>query len=294
MTELMLYVVIAVLTVVILILLIKIRLMHRAAEEIGQGLADKAETNTNTLIDISGHDRYMRALAGTANRELRRLREKRHRYEQGDMELRNAVTNISHDLRTPLTAISGYLELLEQEEKSEAVSRYIDIIKNRTGMMKQLTEELFRYSVIAGSDNDRRCETAVDGILEDAVAAFYAVMIEKGIEPEIRMPEHRVMRTLDPVALSRVFENLLNNALKYSDGDLAIVLTEEGEITFSNAASGLNEVSVGKMFDRFYTVDNARKSTGLGLSIARILVERMGGRIGAFYSEGRLSVKIWL
>lgn len=279
---------------VIFILLIKIYLLHRAAGEIETGFAERVMTDTNTLIDISCRDRYMRSLADAVNRELRELRKKRHRYEQGDMELKNAVTNISHDLRTPLTAICGYLDMLEQEEKSEAVGRYIEIIRNRTDMLKQLTEELFRYSVIVSSENNKKCKVAVGSVLEEAVAAFYAVFMERGIEPDIKMPECGVIRELDPSALSRVFENLLNNVLKYSDGDLEIVLSETGEITFSNEASGLSEVQVGKLFDRFYTVDNAHRSTGLGLAIARMLVEQMGGTIAAYFSDGRLFVKICL
>lgn len=279
---------------VIFILLIKIYLLHRAAGEIETGFAERVMTDTNTLIDISCRDRYMRSLADAVNRELRELRKKRHRYEQGDMELKNAVTNISHDLRTPLTAICGYLDMLEQEEKSEAVGRYIEIIRNRTDMLKQLTEELFRYSVIVSSENNKKCKVAVGSVLEEAVAAFYAVFMERGIEPDIKMPECGVIRELDPSALSRVFENLLNNVLKYSDGDLEIVLSETGEITFSNEASGLSEVQVGKLFDRFYTVDNAHRSTGLGLAIARMLVEQMGGTIAAYFSNGRLFVKICL
>lgn len=282
------------LILIIFILLIKIYLMHKAAGEIETGFAERIMTETNTLIDISCHDRYMRSLADAVNRELRELRKKRHRYAQGDMELKNAVTNISHDLRTPLTAICGYLDLLEQEEKSEAVGRYIEIIRNRTDMLKQLTEELFRYSVIVSSENNKKCKVAVGSVLEETVAAFYAVFMERGIEPDIKMPECGVIRELDPSALSRVFENLLNNVLKYSDGDLEIVLSETGEITFSNEASGLSEVQVGKLFDRFYTVDNAHRSTGLGLAIARVLVEQMGGTIAAYFSDGRLFVKICL
>ena len=89
----------------------------------------------------------MRKLANAINKELRKLRTERCRFQQGDFELKNAVTNISHDLRTPLTAICGYLELSEQEEKSESVNRYIEIIKERVDILKQLSEELFRYSV---------------------------------------------------------------------------------------------------------------------------------------------------
>ena len=116
------------LMIVILGLAIKIHLMQRSAEEIAVGFAEKLKIDTNTLIDISSRDRYMMALASQINQELRQLNRQRTRYQQGDLELKAAVANISHDLRTPLTAICGYLDLLEQEEKSTAVANYLNII----------------------------------------------------------------------------------------------------------------------------------------------------------------------
>lgn len=100
------------------------------------------------------------------------------------------------------------------------------------------------------------------------------------------------MRLLDRTALSRIYSNLLQNALKYSDGDLNIELTESGGITFSNTAAELTEVQVGRLFDRFYTVEAARNSTGLGLSIARTLVEQMHGTISARYEDNKLFIHI--
>lgn len=104
------------------------------------------------------------------------------------------------------------------------------------------------------------------------------------------MPETEVIRRVIPGALSRVFENILGNAVKYSDGDLRIRLRESGEITFANHASALDAVQVGKLFDRFYTVEDAAQSTGLGLAIARLLTEQMGGRITAQYADGIFTV----
>ncbi|MDE7249012.1 MAG: HAMP domain-containing histidine kinase, partial [Lachnospiraceae bacterium] len=132
----------------------------------------------------------------------------------------------------------------------------------------------------------------VNHILEEGIAAFYTQLCEKGIVPSILMPEEKVVRCLDSDALARVFANLLNNAVKYSKGDLEITLSEKGEITFTNTAPDLDEVQVGRLFDRFYTVEAADHSTGLGLSIARTLVERMGGKIDAGYENGRLKVEI--
>jgi signal transduction histidine kinase len=281
-----------ILLLIIVALCIKIYLLQKAAKEIEEAFADRLITDTNTLIAISSHDKHMRSLANAINIQLRKLREERHRFVQGDIELKNAVTNISHDLRTPLTAICGYLELLEQEEKSEAVERYLDIIANRTEVLKQLTEELFRYSVIITTDSHQKEQVVLNIVLEESIAAFYAALKETGITPDIHMPERKVSRYLDRSALSRVFSNLLNNAIKYSDGDLDITLSETGEITFRNKASVLNEVQVEKLFDRFYTVDTARRSTGLGLAIARTLMEQMNGTIYATYENGNLSIHI--
>lgn len=203
------------------------------------------------------------------------------------------MTNISHDLRTPLTAICGYLDLLEKEEKSENAERYIGIIRNRSEMLIRLTEELFRYSVILAGENHTPWEPVdLNRALEESVAAFYTALSERNITPRIRMPEEKVIRILDGSALSRIFSNLLQNAVKYSGGDLEITLSGTGEIVFANTAPGLDEIQLGRLFDRFFTVESARKSTGLGLAIARDLAERMGGSISAEYGEDRLRICI--
>ncbi len=279
----------------VMILLIKIILLRKSAEEIENAFTDRLITDTNILIDISSRDKTMRNLADAVNRQLRILRTQRHRFEQGDLELKNAVTNISHDLRTPLTAMCGYLDLLEQEELSENAARYVDIIRSRTELLSLMTEELFRYSVILTPETARPLPepVTVNPILEESIAAFYTALHAQGITPRIQMPETPVTRRLDPSALSRIFSNLLSNALKYSSGDLEIVLSETGEILFANNAPDLTEVQAGRLFDRFYTVENARTSTGLGLSITRTLVEQMGGNIGAEYKSGRLEIRIF-
>lgn len=293
--EFWLLVVIGILTIFIFILLVKLFLIQKTAREIEAQFAERLMTETNTLIDISYQDKTMRRLAERLNAELRKLRKERHRFQHGDLELKSAVTNISHDLRTPLTAISGYLDLLDHVEKSETVERYIEVIRNRTEVLKHLTEELFSYSVITSPEYDNSVEAvAVNSVLEESILGFYAALQERNITPNISMTENKVIREVNKAALSRIFSNLINNAIKYSDGDLNITLTDSGKITFSNMASDLSGVDVERLFDRFYTVENARKSTGLGLSISRILIERMKGTISARYENGKLSICIQL
>lgn len=290
--EYLLLMMIGILLFIIFGLILKIYFLHKSAQEITQGFQERLTTDTNTLIDISSRDRYMRALATDINAELRLLRQERHRYQQGDLELKEAVTNISHDLRTPLTAINGYLDLLEREEMSENVSRYFLQVRNRTEALKNLTEELFRYSVVTSSQELKpECMDLVRA-LEESLLSFYAVMQEKDIKPEIDLPEIPVWYNLDKSSVNRIFSNIISNALKYSDGDFYVVMGEDGSITFSNTAKRLNAVAVGRLFDRFYTVEAGSNSSGLGLSIAKILTERMGGRILAQFQNNRLSITV--
>lgn len=277
----------------VVILALKIYLMRKAAGEIAKAFEEKLQTDTNTLIDISSSDSKMRALADSINKQLRILRKGHHRYTQGDIELKTAITNISHDLRTPLTTICGYLDVMKHMDKPPKIAEYLDIIDERAELMGQLTEELFRYSVILSESSAGETEEVfVNQVLAESISGYYAVLTKQGITPQIDITERRIVRRLNKTSLSRVFANLLNNAAKYSDGDLTITLSDTGEIVFANSAKGLSAVSVERLFDRFYTVETARRSTGLGLSIARTLVEQMGGSISADYQKGTLYIKL--
>ena len=282
-----------VLAVLALSLGVRLILVRRAARDLTRQLADILSSDTNALLTLSTGDKEMRRLAAALNRELRVLRAQRLRYKQGDQELKAAVTNVSHDLRTPLTAICGYLELLRREEMGEDARRYLGHIENRAEAMKALTEELFRYSVVLSTAEDMRSEPVdLNAALEESAAGFYAALTERGITPSIRLPETHVVRELNRAALSRVFSNLFSNALKYSDGDLDIALSQDGAITFSNTAANLDPVQVGRLFDRFFSLEAARNSTGLGLAIAKTLVEHMGGSIAAEYGDGKLNILV--
>ena len=196
-------------------------------------------------------------------------------------------------MRTPLTAICGYLDLLRNEEKSEKVTHYVMAIQNHAEVLKQLTEELFRYSIIMSAQEPMQLEPlCVNDMLEQSIVSFYATLTKRGITPQIDITEKKIIRTLNRTALLRVFSNILYNAIKYSDCDLKVELLETGKIIFSNTAQKLNDVQVGKLFNRFFSVETARNSTGLGLSISKTLVEQMCGTITAQYHEGTLSICI--
>lgn len=277
----------------VLILCVRLRLLQKSLDDIAAQLEERLGSDTNNPIFLSARDPHARKLAGALNVQLKELRRLRQRYENGDRELKEAVTNVSHDLRTPLTAICGYLELLDKGEKSPAQARYLALIADRAEAMRQLTEELLRYSVAAGPEEGLTAESVdLNAAVEEAVASFYGALVEGGVTPSVSLPEERVVRSLDRAALSRVLGNLLNNALRHGGGDLEVTLDSAGVITLSNAAPGLDEVQVGRLFDRFYTVETGRSSTGLGLSIARSLTERMGGTIAARYEAGRLWVSL--
>ncbi len=159
--------------------------------------------------------------------------------------------------------------------------------------MKQLTEELFRYSLLSTAQPLERADVMLNQVLEESLFGppWGPNPAEHCSGPG---PDHctSAARQLDQGALSRVFANILSNVLKYSEGDLAVRLTSEGEITFSNAASGLTPVMAGRLFDRFYTVESGRHATGLGLTIAKHLTEAMGGRIRADCRGGRLTIAL--
>lgn len=282
----------AVLAAVVLALGVKVWLLRRGAKALRLDLSQKLREDTNTLLSLPCRDRELRRLASSLNEELRLLRKERLRYQQGDRELKEAVVNVSHDLRTPLTALSGYVELLKGEALSPAGQRYLIQIEDRAQAMQAMTEELFRYSLAAEETALTLEPVDLRAAVEEALLSFYGAFQQKGVVPQLSLPQGPVTRQLDKAALSRVLGNILTNALKYSAGELAVALSPAGVLTFSNPAPGLDPVSAGRLFHRFYTVESSAQSTGLGLSIARELTQRLGGTISARWESGRLQVEL--
>ncbi len=277
-----------------LILLIKLLSLHISLRMLRRDFAERSDLNSNRLLGSAGRDREIRRLTQAMNKTLVSLRESFRKYEFGNAEIRTAITNIAHDLRTPLTAICGYLELSEELDKSDELAHHIAVIRERAEHMKKLTEELFEYAVLSGDEvREEKQELCINTLLENAVMNYYPAFSKKGIEPVVEICEKKIRRTLIPSYVERIISNLLSNALKYSDGDLEITLSESGRLCVANSSAELSTVDVNRLFDRFFTVESARNySTGLGLSIVKLFAERMDCELDAEYRDGKIIIGI--
>ena len=243
------------------------------------------------MLTISSSDKEMKKLANDLNKELQDLRKEKLQYQNGNQELKRIITNISHDMRTPLTAISGYIDLMK--ENKEKQKEYMKIIEKKTEELTLLTDQLFDFSKTMDMGVEmQREKCCINEILEETLANMYHFFKEKQIEPKLEICTQKIYKDLDKHSIIRVFENILSNVCKYSDGDFKVTLNEKGIITFSNKATSLDATTVQKIFDRYFTVENAKKSTGLGLSISKQLVKLNGGKISAKYVNEYLIIQI--
>lgn len=273
--------------------ILKVLIMKQEIKNIGESLADILKSDTNNLITISTNDKKLKKLAVLLNHSLKNLRKLELEYKNGNKELKTSITNISHDLRTPLTAIRGYLDLMDNNNLSEKQIKYLDIIDSKVKDLTLLTEQLFDFAKTLDIQAEMKLESIViNDILEDTIASFYSLFVSHNITPNIDICNDKVIRILNENMLKRIFENIISNAIKYSKQDFNIKLFSNGIIEFSNQADDLDQVSLEKLFDRYYTVKSAKKSNGIGLSIARQLVDLSGGTIEAKYKNNILIIKV--
>ena len=275
-------------------LIIKLIVMRLSLKELSEDYRERVTLDSDTLIGVSSRDKYIRELASAINDTITEMRGAFHKYRQGDKNIRNVITNVAHDIRTPLTAICGYLELAERLDKSPELKGYLDTISERAIHMKSLTEGLFEYMVVNDIEvPEEKQQVFINKVLEDSIMSFYPSLLDKGIKLDVDITEEKVVRKLYPSYVERIINNLISNAVKYSDGDIAVSLSKEGRFTVSNKASMLDKVKVEKLFDRFYTVENgAANSTGIGLAIVRSFAEKMKCPLKAEYEEGSLIISI--
>lgn len=283
------------LIVICIALTIKLYFMKKSVKEIEAGLKDILESDTNNLITISSSEKNIKKLATSLNVELKTIRKQKLQYESGNQELKKLVTNISHDLRTPLTAIKGYIDLIEKDKLSKNQEKYLNIIQKKTDELTELTEQLFDFSKTIDNNikiSKEKCN--INEILEEVLASYYVIFKEKGIEPQISMCSENVYKKLNKASIIRIFENSLSNISKYCVNNFKVELKDDGTIIFANKVKDglLDATTVQKIFDRYFTVENAKKSTGIGLSIAKELVELNDGSISANFTKDTLIIEI--
>ena len=274
-------------------IVIKIYFMKKSIKEIESTYKYILSSDTNNVITITSNDKDIKKLTNSLNKEFKELRNQKLQYENGNEELNRLITDISHDLRTPLTAISCYVETLEEENLNYKQKESVEIIKNKTKELTSLTEQLRDLSI--GIDTERKINKencCINNILEETVASYYNSFKIKNIVPNINICEKKVYRKVDKDMIIRIFENLISNIIKYSDSNCNIILNEDGKISFSNRASKLDVTTVKRIFDRYYSLENIKKYSGLGLSIAKQLVELNGGMITAKYLKNELYIEL--
>lgn len=280
--------------IITIILVIKIIVMKNGIKEIEEKFDFVIKSDTNSLITISTNDSNLKNLAKKINLNLKKIRKLEIQYNQENEELKRSITNISHDLRTPLTAIRGYLDLIGDNNLSKKQKDYLSYIDDKTKILITLTEQLFNFSKsLEVYKNIDKQDVVLNNILEETICTFYDLFIQNNIIPRISITKEKIIKRINKDMLKRILENIISNAIKYSDEFLEIKLNKDGTIIFKNRTNNLDKTSVEKIFDRYYTVENARKSNGIGLSIAKQLVELNNGTISAKYDNGYLIIEIF-
>lgn len=287
----MIYILLTIFIIVCLYLSIKLIILNKTIKEIENKLPFILNNNTNQLITISSNNKNLKKLVNNLNKDLKYLRKLKLEYINGNQNLVNVITNMTHDIRTPLTAIRGYLDLIETNNLTKKQKEYIKYINAKVNDLTILTEELFDYSKISNNSLDKE-NVCLNDELENIIASFYDLFKEKGINPSITITNKKIIRYINKLSFNRIIDNIIMNALKYSDEYINIKLDDNGIITFKNKTTILDRISVAKIFDRFFTVENANKSSGIGLSIARKLVELNNGKITAKLRNNELVITI--
>ena len=220
-------------------------------------------------------------------------------YRRQEGAIRQQISNISHDLRTPLTSILGYLQLLEGDALTPEERReYLHIVQGRAKSLQSLIASFYDLSRLEGGEYPLSRERVdLYHVLSELVAEFYNDFEGSGFQMTVELEEGLPPVIADPAGALRVFTNLIRNALEHGRERMSILLYQEGDelvTAFANDAPGLTEEDVEHVFDRFFTADKMRtgQSTGLGLAIVKALAERMGHTVTARLAGGMFLVEV--
>ena len=287
-----LYSVIVVLSILVITLLIRVVTTNIELKNITRELKEITEKDTNLLLSTSSGDKSIKILVDSLNKELKKLLSLKREYSKGIFDVKKSAENIAHDIRTPLTAIKGYVDLLEKEELSEEGRKYLEIIKGRVDYMKEMTDELFLSLSMKSRGVLNLSDIDAKSILEEALVSYYNEFKKKGMSPSLMTPNEKVIIKADSKALYRVYSNIISNALKYGEGEFKVEMDEKGNTIFSNLAPNIDSVEANKLLNRYYTISDAKASSGIGLSISKEILQEMGGELKVKLENQRLYISI--
>ena len=287
-----LYSVIVVLSILVITLLIRVVTTNIELKNITRELKEITEKDTNLLLSTSSGDKSIKILVDSLNKELKKLLSLKREYSKGIFDVKKSAENIAHDIRTPLTVIKGYVDLLEKEELSEEGRKYLEIIKGRVDYMKEMTDELFLSLSMKSSGVLNLSNIDAKSILEEALVSYYNEFKKKGMSPSLMTPNEKVIIKADSKALYRAYSNIISNALKYGEGEFKVEMDEKGNTIFSNLAPNMDSVEANKLLDRYYTISDAKASSGIGLSISKEILQEMGGELKVKLENQRLYISI--
>ncbi len=240
-------------------------------------------------------------LAEEMNRILDDVRNRKSELVKREKLIANAYANLSHDIRTPLTSLDGYVQLLNEAETDEDRDRYSKIIRERIDTLKELLEDLFTYTKLKNDAYEiELSRLSLRTIVADTVLSYYDVWKDNGVEPEISLTEEVLPIEGNELAVKRILQNITKNAMLHGYKKISLRLSrtdnDTAEIAISNPVEHPEEIRIDRVFEQFYTVDSAHRqsSSGLGLAIAKEYTERLGGTIAADLSDGIFTVSIKL
>ncbi len=273
------------LVVLVLILFFVNRIKTRQLKKFADVLKFAKEEETNWEVTTDWRSKEMLALVDALNELLRTTSADKRRFQEDEARFREIMTNLSHDIRTPLTSLTGYIQLMNTAEDEADKARYAAIVENRLTSLKDLLEQIFSYTKLQNEGYDITLEPLLlNQALAESVFGFYDEFTERGIAPEIDLPEEAIYIEGNGEALNRIVQNAVKNALVHGTDHFAVRLkvnaADRAQLEISNGVEDPDAIDVDQLFERFYKADKARtgsKSTGLGLVIAKGLAEKMAG-----------------
>lgn len=273
-------------------------ILKRDLAQMCRTLSQITDSETNQQLTTTTFNKEILELQAAINGILENQKKLRIKNENMNRELRRTITNISHDLRTPLTSVMGYLQMLQSEKTPDPKkAEYLAIIEPRLKALSVLMEELFEFSKITEGHLDLNMQkNNIVNLTADIISDFYNEFVDKKITPEIKLPSAPVYARCDVKAYTRILHNLIKNVLIHGSGSFGITLDAERPVIIVENSIPDTSLDTDRLFERFYTRDVSRtkKNTGLGLAIAKELAEQMDGDIMAQIHENRLMIQVSL